>query len=323
MNKAVFYIVIFLIVSYTFGQNLVPNPSFEEIVSCPTSIGQIEATKYWFRPTDGSTDYFNECGSFGASVPNNALGYQPAKTGVGYVGLITYVDDPTVINEREYLAVKLSAKLTGGEKYFWCFWISLGGISKYATNNMGIGLTNNLVTDLSSIVLLDIPSYGVSSEVVTDSISWTIINGSFVANGGEQYLYIGNFSSDFETSILEIEDATPFPSKLAYYYIDDVYIGSLPCEKSEQSVLIPNVFTPNNDGINDLFLTHDNNLVNKEIQIFNRWGNIVFTGKNEESWDGTVDGIPCSEGIYFVRISFYNVNSKVIDNKSGFIHLIR
>ena len=75
------------------AQNLVPNPSFEEFTTCPTTLGiggPLQCTP-WF--SYNSADYFNVCGGFNTGVPNNAFGFQEARTGVAYVGCLLYTSD--------------------------------------------------------------------------------------------------------------------------------------------------------------------------------------------------------------------------------------
>jgi gliding motility-associated-like protein len=67
---------------------------------------------------------------------------------------------------------------------------------------------------------------------------------------------------------------------------------------------IPNVFSPNNDGVNDYFIpTNIKNIEKSEVSILNRWGNLVH---NEEgvsfSWDGYCKGKKCTNGVYFYKI---------------------
>lgn len=58
------------------GQNLVPNPGFEELDSCPSDLSQIEATGDWITAR-GSADLYNACDTTGnAAVPLNLLGFQ-------------------------------------------------------------------------------------------------------------------------------------------------------------------------------------------------------------------------------------------------------
>ena len=76
-------------------------------------------------------------------------------------------------------------------------------------------------------------------------------------------------------------------------------------ESCEPSVLIiPNVFTPNGDGSNDIFTVEGTNLVSVEGQIFNRWGQKMFSWDNVKgSWDGrTPSGSIVPDGTYFYII---------------------
>jgi gliding motility-associated-like protein len=101
-----------------------------------------------------------------------------------------------------------------------------------------------------------------------------------------------------------------------------------------EGLIVPNVFTPNNDGINDVFdiRTSDVGLFN--LEIYNRWGNVVFENTSPLiSWDGvTASGTQASAGTYFYVISKAEMNSgNAIDNEldnfnfkeTGWLQLIR
>ncbi|HEX4886690.1 MAG TPA: gliding motility-associated C-terminal domain-containing protein [Luteibaculaceae bacterium] len=64
---------------------------------------------------------------------------------------------------------------------------------------------------------------------------------------------------------------------------------------------LPNVFTPNGDGVNDVFTPFPyNGVTGIELQIFNRWGKMVFQTTNPDIlWDGRVEGANASDGVYF------------------------
>ncbi len=68
-------------------------------------------------------------------------------------------------------------------------------------------------------------------------------------------------------------------------------------------VEVPNVFTPNGDGVNDKFLPMEdgyNGVKNGNIIIMNRWGQKVWESAHfDEGWDGNINGNPASEGVYF------------------------
>lgn len=89
---------------------------------------------------------------------------------------------------------------------------------------------------------------------------------------------------------------------------------------------VPNVFTPNNDGINDCFklknVTHIPN--GFDVYIYNRWGSKIFGSDNPGfNWDGTSsDGDRASDGVYFYLISYHD-NCGEIYIRSGYVTLIR
>lgn len=115
--------------------------------------------------------------------------------------------------------------------------------------------------------------------------------------------------------------------------IDTIGNESLPsniiCKDNCPDYRLPNVFTPNNDGTNDLFKPFPYRFVDRiEIQIFNRWGGLVFESTNPEiDWDGTNKaGEALGEGAYFYQCKVYellndpNAQPILLD---GYIQLIR
>lgn len=77
-----------------------------------------------------------------------------------------------------------------------------------------------------------------------------------------------------------------------------------------EAINIPNIFTPNGDGINDLFEVTITGFENYRCTIFNRWGNLMFeTTAPHISWDGTTAaGKLVPAGTYFVVIEFDTPN---------------
>jgi gliding motility-associated-like protein len=74
---------------------------------------------------------------------------------------------------------------------------------------------------------------------------------------------------------------------------------------SQSNVDVPNVFTPNNDGVNDFFKIRTNGYETLRCTIYDRYGSVVyeFFGLNG-SWDGrTHAGMECSNGTYFVILN--------------------
>lgn len=107
---------------------------------------------------------------------------------------------------------------------------------------------------------------------------------------------------------------------------DEVKITVL-CNNS--NVFVPNTFTPNNDGANDIFYPRGKGLFTiKSLRIFNRWGEVVFERvsfqANEPSagWDGTFKGIKLPADVYVYSMEMQCDNSSVVPVK-GNVALLR
>jgi gliding motility-associated-like protein len=71
---------------------------------------------------------------------------------------------------------------------------------------------------------------------------------------------------------------------------------------------VPNAFTAGDDGYNDGFrpvFSSPDLISNYQINIFNRWGEVVFTSNNQyDAWDGKYKGLPCQSGAYSWKIQY-------------------
>ncbi|MDP4965144.1 MAG: gliding motility-associated C-terminal domain-containing protein, partial [Salibacteraceae bacterium] len=87
---------------------------------------------------------------------------------------------------------------------------------------------------------------------------------------------------------------------------------------------MPNVFSPNEDGVNDFFEVYESSGINSaDIRIFNRWGMRVYNGTLEETpWDGTTHGTLCPAGVYFYWVDYVDVYGQTLTEK-GSLTLIR
>jgi gliding motility-associated-like protein len=107
-------------------------------------------------------------------------------------------------------------------------------------------------------------------------------------------------------------------SKLGLPNFSTNYFSENPLNECiNDEIFIPNVFSPNGDGVNDLF-TIEGLQQGDEVAIYNRWGTKVYEFVNiNDGWDGrTTAGEKCTNGIYY-----YYVKRKNAENKKGFIHL--
>jgi outer membrane protein OmpA-like peptidoglycan-associated protein len=252
MNRFWFFILVFFLFQISLAQNLVPNGSFEHYQRCPAdyvSIQRYSDVFNWESPNSGTPDYFNAC-SQKCGVPHNWIGYAEAFDGKGYMGIIGCMQqvDPNQIAYREYLRVRLRQPLEAGKTYFASMQVRLGQSCIIACNGMGMFFSDNPLNSVHST------NYPVQADIVfeqdkiiLDKNSWTKICGTFLAEGGEDYLIIGNFLSNqqmeyqnFDENLLQTQNTSP----MAYYYIDFVEVYeylpelNLSCEKMEPEPLM-------------------------------------------------------------------------------------
>lgn len=100
---------------------------------------------------------------------------------------------------------------------------------------------------------------------------------------------------------------------------DEVVVSSGDCCK----LFVPNVFSPDNDGVNDVFQAQSNcSFLSFRLKIFNRWGGLVFESNDPTlGWDGKIKNQLLSRGTYIWLIEYDNGAGEIID--TGTITLIR
>ncbi|NNE56165.1 MAG: gliding motility-associated C-terminal domain-containing protein [Flavobacteriales bacterium] len=91
------------------------------------------------------------------------------------------------------------------------------------------------------------------------------------------------------------------------------------------NIYVPNTFTPNNDGINDVFQVQGHDVFTYTIYIFDRWGEIVFESRNiDEVWDGSKLGSEyyAPDGVYQYFIKAVGLRENGFE-QSGTVTLMR
>jgi gliding motility-associated-like protein len=238
MRNYCFTILWLILISYACraqtSVNLVPNPSFEVYDTCPVFLGQIYYAPPWFQPNNqsgnltngGSTDYFLPCSTNpSAGVPTNFIGYQYARTGLGYAGLCPLFARGTD-GGREYMEVELDSTLKPGKKYCVSFYVSLSNGGKNPIDLLSAYFSNDSAIYSSSsydffpvIPQINNPT----GKLLDDTLNWMEVKGILVATGGERFMTIGNFYPGSMTQSI------PADSLFAtYYYIDDVSVSEAP-----------------------------------------------------------------------------------------------
>ena len=236
------------------AQNLVPNPGFEDYNNCPSSFSDISyapgynlfpTVKAWINPLKTTTpDYYNACApapslsNSSVHVPANTMGYQKARTGNAYAGIVPY-SGQWGFNYSEYIECRLLQPLVAGHTYDVEFYVSFTYKTEanpyrnyVAVKRMGIHFSDTLIYSpgpLAGDQVLHLQySVGYSGGFITDTMNWVKISGVYTALGGEQYLTLGTFE---DGNPVTFQHVFPVPASTlavtdnsSYYYIDDISV---------------------------------------------------------------------------------------------------
>lgn len=208
---------------FSFAQvNLVPNPSFEDTVCCGYPSDPDFPAVDWKALS--SSDYYRDNYANAASVMNNPAGSQMPFDGEGYVGFAVYVN-PT---NREMLLTKLLQPLEAGRKYCISYYVSKPERLDYASNGISVYLFADSVSEYSynpGNFIGKTPTFACDS-VIFDTVNWVKIEGSFIAQGGEQFLVLGNMWTNAQTTWVNTVTTPYIPA--SYYWVDMISITKAP-----------------------------------------------------------------------------------------------
>ena len=223
------------------------------------------------------------------------------------------VSSDTVICRGE--ALSLSALATGGEEGFVYSWPSIPafGETQYVAPSLSASYPVE-VTDICGESLTETVNVEVQyvySDFYTSYLTDTEIE--FIATP-EPACPTCDFDWDFgDGSTSEEMNPTHEYDGLGDYYAQLTVTNALGCTDSAYTLVegpvliyIPNAFTPNNDGINDAFKVVISEVTRYELDIFNRWGELVFHSEDpDEVWIGNVNG-----GEHYAPAGMYNYRLK-------------
>jgi gliding motility-associated-like protein len=215
--------------------NLVRNPSFESYVHCPSDMYEMDSSTTvfnsvsdWFAPNksavfNASPDYFNTCAPpTGFWIPQNVYGYQTARTGNGYTGILITEPLSSTITYREYIGSRLLQPLVANNHYLVTFYVSRANNLLASTDDIGLFFSSAyngypIVQEIPETPQIQNPS----NRYLTDTIKWMKVSGSYQASGNEEWIIIGNFKSHANTTT-----QAPPGDQWGYYLIDDVSIAN-------------------------------------------------------------------------------------------------
>jgi hypothetical protein len=203
MTGALF--VLFLLgTSDNFGQaNLVGNASFDSTCTGPYP-------PYWHGLDSSKCCETQVMSTCNGGVPINGFTYQLPRTGQGYFHTTFFCNGCL----RCYLVGRLKRPLNQGATYCARYFVNISNNSSFGIDGLGIYFGTNQFDTIrcnKTLVLSFLSAQILNPNIITDTLNWTAIQGTFVANGDEKYIVLGNFKSDSMTNTISLNNPLNLP----------------------------------------------------------------------------------------------------------------
>jgi len=161
------------------------------------------------------------------------------------------------------------------------------------------------------------------------------LNVTFINNSSGGSTYEWDFDNGLGANSNQADNQNTLYNDEGVYVVSLIVTEGSCADTAFQTVIVnlilpltfdtPNIFTPNNDGSNDVFTLNGENVETLELVILNRWGNVVFESTEiDASWNGQNknSGSDCSEGVYFYKYIITGQGDQQAEGHS-FVHLVR
>ena len=201
-----------------------------------------------------------------------------------------------------------------------------------SVNSSGCASASRTPVTITVLPIIAVPIVRVETTTPNSvSFAWNAVSGALgyevSTNNGATWQVSNGATSHLITGLKPNESVTLVVRAL----------GQIGCQTSANSIpvpgkasnplgnqiYIPNVFTPNNDGKNDVFLVYGTTIASVKMNIYTQWGQLIFQVNSTTSgWDGTFKGVAQPSGVYVYMIEAESSDgTKVI--KKGTVTLIR
>jgi len=222
-----------------------------------------------------------------------------------------------------------SLSVSGGTPGYTLLWST--GSTNDTITGLATGSYTCTVTDANGCTMATTVLVGASGSVTANAgVDVTILQGQTTqlnGTGGTSWSWTPSASLDCATC--QNPNASPTVTTTYYLTVTD----SLGCTDIDTVVVtvdiqcgdlfLPTAFSPNGDGENDEYCVRSNCIKNMQFEIYNRWGELVFSTDDPAiCWDGTWRGKPCENAVftYFLRATMMDGTS---EEHQGNISLVK
>lgn len=250
-----------------------------------------------------------------------------------------------VCEGAEYSLIDLSASRDGSDIVAWSWWVD-GHLASHEQNptltaneagayNIRLSVTSDkgCTNDSTAYLSLLVRPLPVAGFIAEDEITMAhpivnVINTSTEDVTTWHYVFgDGNYAT--------FEDGTHTYEQWGTYPITQYVTNTFGCKDTavryinvvpDIMVYIPNAFTPDGNGHNDVFLPviTGSEITYYNLKVFNRWGEMIYRSNDANmGWDGTVNGIESPDGAYTWLLEMRHILSDDTIKKQGSVMLIR
>lgn len=286
-----------------------------------------DATSFNWNGTSPSTDLtVSAAGTYVATASNNC-GSATATVTVTETPAATAQISPggntTLCNGQ---SVTLTA--SGGDTYLWNNGSTGASITVSSAGTYQVISSNSCGSDTTFITISfggPDASFSYSGETISPaniafnntstgavSYDWNFGDGGSSSDLNPNYVYQGEGNFTITLTVTDANGCTDQAQQTIQ--ISDPF-----------NFYLPNVFTPNNDSVNDRFLIMASGIKEFRMSIFNRWGELIFESFDVyEGWDGTTrSGSNAVSGVYVVVVNYSIASSGKKETHNGSVTLLR
>jgi hypothetical protein len=207
--------------------NYVNNGGFEICGYCASTPSVANAKHWGAIDTNKYMGIFLSKVYFPYSIPVSSFAYQWPKSGNNILLSTLFFKPNTNQTGRGYPRNTLKQILQSGHTYCVKVYYSITNQSSYGGDGLGAYFGNNTLDTITKcdkpIVYLTPQIQNPTNNLLIDTLSWSLLTGTFVANGTEKYMMLGNFKSDVTTNTVMI-NPTNLPGVFCEILYDDVSV---------------------------------------------------------------------------------------------------
>ena len=287
-------------------------------------------TSYMWQPTSVSTDSISitSAGTYTLSA-SNSCGTDTATITVTTINLPIVGLSPNGITTI-CLGDNITLNASGASTFLWSTGVTGNSINVTNSGTYYVVVSNSCGADTAYVnIITESVTAFFTSDVISGNgpLAVNFTNGSSSSSIAYSWSFgDGNSSASFSpTNIYQ----NPGVYNVALTVTNangcsDTYTIQITVLEDPSIINIPNVFSPNNDGQNDLFIVTSIGIKEFDCAIYDRWGlKMTDFSSVETGWDGRTDaGAKASDGTYFYVIKAIGFDNKIYD-KTGYILLTR